>query len=105
MIQLLMGQKVTARATFSLVKGGNYPSAVETRTADIYIPSAPPVWSVDDKAVAFIKPSADGMSCEIGGFMPGVVKITVNCDGLSATESVEINGYSVAITFDAPVNG
>lgn len=104
MIQLLMSQKVTARATFSRVKGSDYTAVPAARTAEIYTPATPPVWSIDDKSVAFIKPSADGMSCETGGFMPGVVKLTVTGDGLTATETVEINEYSVAITFDAPVS-
>lgn len=103
MIQILMGQKITARATFSRVKGSNYPTATQTREAEMYTPATPPVWTVSDKAVALITPSADGMSCEASGFMPGVVKITVTGDGLTATETVEINEYSVAITFDEPV--
>lgn len=102
MIQILMGQKVTARATFSRVKGSSYPTAAESRKAEMYTPATPPVWTVSDKAVALITPSADGMSCEVGGFMPGIVKISVTGDGLTATEMVEINEYSVAITFDEP---
>ncbi len=37
----------------------------------------PPVWAVEDESIATLKPSDDGMSCDVIGQKPGNTKLSV----------------------------